>query len=63
VCGVCVCMHVCLILCDLQTLTMKWPGPESGCCATETNNWQFRQAEMITALRPDVVAFFVSINI
>jgi len=28
---------VCVILCDLETLTVRWPGPELGCCATETD--------------------------
>ena len=26
---------VCLIVCDLEPLTMRWPRLELGCCATE----------------------------
>ena len=25
---------VCLIVCDLETLTMRWPRTEMDCCAT-----------------------------
>jgi hypothetical protein len=25
---------VCLIVCDEETLTVKWPKPKLGCCAT-----------------------------
>jgi hypothetical protein len=30
--SVCVCMCVCV--CDLETSTMRWPGPELGRCST-----------------------------
>ena len=32
------CVCVCVILYDLETSTMRQPGPELGCCATETRN-------------------------
>jgi hypothetical protein len=28
-------MCVCLIVCDFETSTMRWPGPELGCCVKE----------------------------
>ena len=34
--GGCVC--VCLIVCDLETSTMRWPRPKLGCCSTENKN-------------------------
>jgi hypothetical protein len=34
----CICIRcgfLFFILCDLETPTMSWPGPEFGCCAAE----------------------------
>ena len=34
----CLCVCVCLIVCDLETPTMKQPVPKLGCCGTEEND-------------------------
>ena len=38
---VCVCVFVCLIVCDLETTTTRWPKPDLGCCATENDSEPF----------------------
>ena len=32
--------QACVSVCDLETSTMRWPRPKSGCCATEKNIFQ-----------------------
>ena len=34
-CRVCVCVCVRLNVCDIESLTIRRPGPDVGCCAIE----------------------------
>ena len=31
----CVCVYVCLKVCELETSTKRWPVPDAGCCTSE----------------------------
>jgi hypothetical protein len=53
-----VCVCVCLNVCDIETSTVRWAGPQLDCCATEKEHL-FRYASSNRSFEPVFVLYCV----